>query len=109
VNIVLSCTTSATEILKISDRINWKNITKAFLQYVNEFDWDFIETYKQYWDWNLISKEYPINMDFLTKFIDYIDVETMILYNNNLDKRFIQVFNKIQGSAYNRNDITLIK
>lgn len=109
VNIVLSGTTSATEILKISDKINWKNITQEFLHNSNEFDWDFIETYKQYWDWDLISKEYPINMDFLTKFIDYIDVETMILYNKNLDERFIQVFNKIQASNYNRNNIILIK
>lgn len=95
VNIVLSGTTSATEILKISDIINWKNITQEFLHNSKEFDWDIIETYKQYWDWDLICKEYPINIDFLTKFIDYIDVETMILYNKNLDERFIQVFNKI--------------
>lgn len=109
VNIVLSGTTSATEILKISDIINWNHITQEFLHNSNEFDWDFIETYKQYWDWDLISKEYPINMDFLTKFIDYIDVEIMILYNKNLDKSFIQVFNKIQGSNYNRNNIIIIK
>lgn len=109
VNIVLGGTTSATEIKKISNRFNWKRITQEFLHNSNGFDWDFIETYKQYLNWDLISKEYPINMDFLTKFIDYINVDTMIFYNNNLDERFIQVLNKIQGSTYNRNDITLIK
>ena len=73
------------------DLIDWSNFTSHHCKY---FQLDFIACYRDYIDWQHISRRRDLPLDFIEYFMDKLDL-FILLQENNLPKGFVHHYKQL--------------